>query len=305
MVPAPVLLRSLLTFSLLGFLFPKQLPAQSSSQSKAGMIRLADTERAFAAKSVAEGMRPAFLEYFAPDGINFTPHPVNTRESINSRPAPPTKPPVTLDWWPILGDVSLSGDLGYTTGPYLLTDSRENNKVVGQGYYFSVWKRQPDGSWRVAVDYGIETPVQGVSKDKAVFHGSHWPGTKTKAAPGSPRSAILARENAFAEQSMRRGALAAYREFTSWDNETRLYRDRENPIVGRAALSAYLSKLQEKPSWHSTTSGVAASGDLAYTYGQWKTGGTAPRSGYFVRVWRLIRGDWRVVLEVMNPLPSP
>ena len=44
-----------------------QLPAPAIQP----MNELAATERAFAAKSVAEGMRAAFLEYFAPDGINF------------------------------------------------------------------------------------------------------------------------------------------------------------------------------------------------------------------------------------------
>lgn len=265
-------------------------------------------ETAFAAKSVAEGMSPAFLEYFAPDGVNFTPHPGNTRESLQARPAPPARPPITLDWWPVFGDVSRAGDLGYSTGPYQLTDSRENNKVVGTGNYFSVWKRQADGSWRVAVDYGIESPAAGVGKEAAKFQPSRWVGTQPKNSPTATQDAVLARDRDFAAASLRSGTIAAYREFTSWDNETRLLRDQMNPMIGRQQILNGIGNPSEKVTWQPLAAGVAKSGDLAYTYGKWEpadpAASAAGASGYYLRVWRPVRGDWRVVAEVLNPLPA-
>ena len=263
---------------------------------------LTDTERAFAAASVAKGMRAAFLQYFAPEGINFTPHPVNTRESLSARPAPPGKPPITLDWWPVHGDISAAGDLGFTTGPFALTDSRENNKVVGHGWYFSVWKKPPDGTWRVAADYGVETPAPGVNKADAQFRPSPWTGTPPKLIRPATRDAVLARELAFAEASLRGGTINAYRSFTSWDNATRLYRDQMDIMIGRAAIQKGLGGLSEKLTWQPLASEVASSGELAFTYGKWENPARANRSGYYLRVWRQVRGEWRVVAEVMNPL---
>lgn len=50
-----------------------------------GLLKMADTERAFAKLSVEKGVREAFIAFFADDGVNFQPHPVNTkRRSPNS-----------------------------------------------------------------------------------------------------------------------------------------------------------------------------------------------------------------------------
>ncbi len=47
---------------------------------------LAATERAFARHSLEHGLRAAFIEYFADDGINFQPDPVNAKEAFRARP---------------------------------------------------------------------------------------------------------------------------------------------------------------------------------------------------------------------------
>src|ERR671939_846865 len=89
--------------------------AQENSLPPA-LASLVEAERAFARLSVAQGVRAAFMTYFAEDGINFQPHPTNTKEAYRQRPAPAQPPPVTLDWYPVYADVARAGDLGYTTG---------------------------------------------------------------------------------------------------------------------------------------------------------------------------------------------
>ncbi len=91
-------------------------------------------------------------------GIGFQPNLHNAREFFFKQPAPAIRPPVTLNWAPIYGDIALTGDLGYTTGPFLLTDNSAEKRPARHGMYFSIWQKQTDGNWKVVLDIGVETP---------------------------------------------------------------------------------------------------------------------------------------------------
>ena len=65
-----------------------------------------------------------------------------------------------LTWAPVGADVS-SNDLGYTWGNYEFRSlDRDGVTRVERGKYITVWKKQPDGSWKVAVDMGNLGPKQ-------------------------------------------------------------------------------------------------------------------------------------------------
>lgn len=50
-------------------------------------------------------------------------------------------------------EVAKSGELGYTMGTYLATMMGEDGKDVPEpGKWVSIWKKQPDGTWRIAID---------------------------------------------------------------------------------------------------------------------------------------------------------
>src|SRR6266487_3257690 len=69
---------------------------------------LASAERAFAAASAAQGIKPAFLEYLASDAVVFEPTATNGHKAFESRPASQAK----LTWEPAYAEVSAAGDLG-------------------------------------------------------------------------------------------------------------------------------------------------------------------------------------------------
>ena len=60
---------------------------------------------------------------------------------------------VHLTWKPEFIDIAESGDLGYTYGYYTYSyiDS-EGKKVESNGVFHTVWKKQPDGTWRFVWD---------------------------------------------------------------------------------------------------------------------------------------------------------
>ena len=58
-----------------------------------------------------------------------------------------------LTWHPNKVGVARSGDLGYTSGKYQLSFTDEQGRTVrDKGKYLMVWKRQPDGAWKVLFD---------------------------------------------------------------------------------------------------------------------------------------------------------
>ncbi len=62
-------------------------------------------------------------------------------------------PGYSLTYRPTTADVSSAADLGYTIGTYhMQLPDGDGNVVEIEGKYLSVWKRQPDGRWKIAVD---------------------------------------------------------------------------------------------------------------------------------------------------------
>ena len=50
-------------------------------------------------------------------------------------------------------EVAASGDIAHTMGTYLATMMGEDGKTATEpGKWLSVWKKQADGSWRIAVE---------------------------------------------------------------------------------------------------------------------------------------------------------
>jgi len=278
----------------------------SQRKSSAALDSLVAAENAFAATSVAKGIRESFLMFFADDGINFQPHPTKTREAFLKRPAPATRPPIELNWRPIYADVSRAGDLGYTTGPYTFKDLSPEKRPTRYGYYFSIWKKQANGEWKVAVDCGIETPDH--SSQKLEFRPA--PQIKWKASRKinleSERASLLDLDRKFLKDVQSQGIVNGY--LRHFSTEARLHRDGLFPMTERTAIRSYLSSRISTLSWTPIKSDVAQSDDLGYSYGSYElkfAGTNKTEKGYYVRVWkRDDRGVWKLVLDTFSSIPA-
>lgn len=121
---------------------------------------VAAAERAFAAHAQRDGSRAAFLASAAPDGLLFSPDPSNARAQIERWPAADGG---RLTWGPEVVAASRSGDVGLSTGPFVM---RRPN-FVGRGYFFTIWRRQPDGGWRWVIDKGVHAPASATHEAPA------------------------------------------------------------------------------------------------------------------------------------------
>jgi hypothetical protein len=62
-----------------------------------------------------------------------------------------------IRYQPIAGDVSRSGDLGYTHGTYEKISATDATKIVERGNYVRIWEKQ-EGAWQIALD--VTNPVK-------------------------------------------------------------------------------------------------------------------------------------------------
>lgn len=259
---------------------------------------LVQTERAFARTSVEKGMKEAFLAYLAEDAVIFRPTAVPGVAWTRDHP----NPPIVLDWRPAYAEVSAAGDLGFTTGPYEIRSRDPKDTEVGYGTFVTVWKRQPDGGFKVAVDLGTSGPKPGAGE--AV--GSTVPVEPVTLA-GETRAVgyadLLALDRAL-EAAAAQDAPTAYHGRLA--DGVRLLRSGVPVARGPQAAEAELRRHPGKLTWRQAGGGIARSGDLGYTYGTAQLAGAKPEESSYLRIWqREAGGAWKIILEIADPLPAP
>lgn len=106
----------------------------------------------------------AWVSYFADDGAmtNSAGTIVRGHEGVRKLMAPLFgDKEASLRWQPDFAEVAKSGDLAYTTGPAKFRGRNPQGKRVERdSRYLTVWRRQKDGSWKVAFDIGTSGPVR-------------------------------------------------------------------------------------------------------------------------------------------------
>jgi ketosteroid isomerase-like protein len=301
-------MKTILSLTLLSALLIAPAVSQAPQISPA-MAAMADSERAFARAAGEKGIGPAFYEFFAEEGVGFNPHPARFRENYRKRTPPAERPPVSLDWWPVFGDVSAAGDLGFTTGPFEFKDFSPQKRPPFFGFYSSVWKKQADGTWRVMVDLGVDTPVPNPQLPRDQFAQAPLLATYKPVSGGSTsREDVMRMESEFRKIASERGLPEAYRTFLA--DQCRIHSNGRFPMTGKGAISEVFGSANPVATeWEALDGGVAASGDLGYTYGKYATklvsaAGEKIVKGYFMRVWRHdARGAWKLTFDVTKPLP--
>ncbi len=120
---------------------------------------LLETDREFAQMSADKGAAAAFEFYMTADAMALPHknHPVYGRENIVSGFGDDPGA-FKLEWTPEKAEVSASADMGWTWGRYKQTVFTEADDIVSYGKYLNIWKKQSDGTWRLIVDIGNNSP---------------------------------------------------------------------------------------------------------------------------------------------------
>jgi len=278
------------------------LPVKEKS-FPARLAPVVEAEHNFAQHSIDRGMKDAFLSFAASDGVIFRRGPVNAIERWKSLNPAPTG---LLTWWPAYADVSDAGDMGWTTGPYEFREKPTDEKPAGTGHFFTIWRRQTDGTFKFVLDLGIEHTAP--SAPETALQYPTWLKNGKKSSTASDTSAaqrsLADVEAKLAEESALKGMTTAL--LARADETLRLYRQNTFPVVGLAAVRSTLKDMTEFVKWETQKTDVASSGDLGYAYGTYQVmskGSEKPsEQGNYARVWRRQgKGPWRVVFNVATP----
>jgi ketosteroid isomerase-like protein len=117
---------------------------------------LAAMEDQFCAMTKEKGALAAFQHFAAPDVafIDTDPRQFRGPAAVLERMGK-TSAGVSLTWSAYFTDVSDDGSMGYNYGRYeLRAPGTDGKEVVRGGWFLTIWKRQPDGTWRYVMDNG-------------------------------------------------------------------------------------------------------------------------------------------------------
>jgi len=254
---------------------------------------LVEAERAFARLSVSKGTREAFLANLNDESILFRPQAVAGKSWMEKNPPSASQ----LSWEPAFADLAKSGDLGYTTGPWELRRTPQDSPTAF-GHYVTLWKKQADGSWKIALDLGISHQQSPKPKRvESLNSASPIENRRPQNQIDKARSDLLSAEHGF--------PTTAQGHLSRLSFDARVYRDGSFPLVGRAEIQRRFAETNGTFIWKMAAADLSGSADFAYAYGivEFKAADSdkAVMPLNYLRIWKLQRnGEWKVVLDLMS-----
>jgi ketosteroid isomerase-like protein len=250
-------------------------------------------ERAFAADAGVRGWVPAFRASAAPDGFMLSPDVVSAPANMASTDDDGF---TGLSWRPAFAGMAQSGDFGFTTGPFFA-----RGQDGARGHYFTVWRKQADGSWKWIFDGGVPvTDAAPIDVDAAVLElapSAHGAGSAEAAlAEVGELEARIGWSGGDALGALR-GALA---------EDVRLNRPGQAPALGRSAAEALIARDPAPLGFTPLRAEASAAGDLVFALGEvWRTEGEPQKLGHYARIWQRRAEGWRIVFDEIIPYRPP
>jgi ketosteroid isomerase-like protein len=255
---------------------------------------LIEAEKAYAKQGADKGFRAASLSNFADDAVIFAPGLINGKKFWNDAKEDPV-----INWGPAFASIARSGELGYTTGPAVYFENRNDPKPVGYGHFVSVWQRNSEGVWQVKVDIGVNhtEPSEALGEVKTWIPPSSL--VHSESAPADLEKA----QRTFGEL-LKKGEGSAI--LASASDDIRIYRRGVVPVAGKAAAGKMLELEQGKTLRTRGGGGMSKASDLAYEYGEYTSQRDSGRErGIYFCIWRLASdNDWKLVVDLQKKAPS-
>lgn len=127
----------------------------------AALAEMLEADRAFAAMAERDGAPAAFAAYAA-DDVRMFPEgefPYERRDALIARFSR-WPDGAALRWTPVSGLAAPSGGFGYTWGTSVFTAPDATGETTSRyGKYISIWRKEPDGTWRFVADMGNGAPA--------------------------------------------------------------------------------------------------------------------------------------------------
>ena len=274
-----------------GFLLmPNFIFSQTDSQ-KSALKKVIDTEKAFAQTSLDKGSKNAFLEFLGKDAIVFDKgsalNGLEYWQKLDFKNL--------LTWQPTFAEIAVSEELSYTLGNFQVHNLTAEDKPLSHGSFFTLWKKQTDGNWKVALDFGVNHPeisviTPSIRESYAIFKPYELKNTSILAE----RMVFM---NDFFYWKNAKTSLNPFEPHLSQD--IKLYRNNILPIIGREAAKNYLKKTYDKAIVYTGLKAISSqAGDIVCVYGVISGKG---KMGEYVRIWKQETKDvWKMVVEMVE-----
>jgi ketosteroid isomerase-like protein len=258
-----------------------------TNKSLASMIQL---ERDFSRSAKEYSTRQAFLSFTNEESLGFNNGPVSLKKEWEQRKADSS----WLWWEPDYADIAASGEFGFTSGPWEYRTNRKDENAVAHGHFFTIWRKDASGIWKVLIDMGIsyKEPIKRTPISTAALHAAS-PQISTKEELLAFDTGLYGNQ-LIDFQHMVLGALSP---------EARFYQTNFPPFIGKKSISEHLSK-REPIAYSSLGCFIAQTGDLGVVYGTATFRASDPASSKkanFLHVWKKEDGStWKLVVEVVE-----
>ncbi len=258
---------------------------------------VAKAERDFDADTAVHGITRGFHTWSEREAIGFRPGPVDIHARLEEKLK--TSPegfdaPSKLRWGPWRIGVSTSGDFAYDIGTWHIDGTPD------QGWFFTLWRKQADGTWRWALDMGAGKAGEGEHPDPAkdlIIDPSYY-GAPPKEGPDA--STIISVIDTQLNMALETDPAKAY-----------AYSSQKDTVFTRAVgapqslAEASAAAWKERPTgatWRGTMSWTARSDEMVCIMGE--TLKEEKVIGHYVRVWRRSgpeTADWKLAVDLYQP----
>ncbi|HEY4643203.1 MAG TPA: DUF4440 domain-containing protein, partial [Bacteroidota bacterium] len=134
----------------------QQKPAPDTRAADEAAIRQADVAWSKSAETKQMEEMGGVYSYFLDDAAVLPPNEAMADGKEASRKTMGemfAMPGFAVKWQPTKVVAARSGDLGYSLGTYELSmDGPKGKPMTDRGKYVTIWKKQADGTWKVALD---------------------------------------------------------------------------------------------------------------------------------------------------------
>ncbi|RAW02723.1 Cif family virulence factor [Pseudochryseolinea flava] len=244
---------------------------------------LVETEIDFATLAKKKNNREAFLANVDQQSITLSEKIQSTKSNWENTPVDS----MWLNWYPSFADISIRGDMGYTYGPWSGHPSKTSAAQFG-GHYVTIWKKQSDGAWKIAIDAGINYETFALVSTHPVKTTNLE--SKSRAKTVNAKKELLETDIAL-QKSLKRDGAKAYQSVIS--TEIKFFRQNHAPFT-----VIDVEKIGTIGTVGQHACDVSSAGDFGYTYGlhEIQTGPTNART--FLRIWKKQDGKtWKLVFD--------
>ncbi|MEO0332642.1 MAG: nuclear transport factor 2 family protein [Bacteroidota bacterium] len=253
---------------------------------------LVATEKKFAAFTEENGTPEGFLAFLADDALLF-----RDGEYVLGIPFYEQNPSSgILSWKPQYADISRSGDLGYTTGPFEFRNSPED-PPSGFGHYISVWEKVDTATWKVVFDLGSFYSPPSDSFPDLVFPSKYPRKISSVRDTTGLVAALIAQDSAFAQLASTENLQAAYELFLA--ESPILFRSGSRPFDIPDEVQSLIVSANQQPNLTPIGGKTSMLGDPGYVYGLTEQEGGPPTA--YLHIWKYEQWKgWRIVVEVLS-----